>query len=195
MRSSVLLLLAALWLATAGAGAARADDDEDNPHEKMVRSKTVCLDCHTKLPKADEHAADYFLVDAPSETCLGCHSETEHAGVREHAGKDAGALPGDENGKIACFTCHDPHPPGTVEGRGVHKSTVNAETRAFLAARTLPRSAERREPSEEFGALLRTPDAVEGCRLCHAEAGSDEETKRWRERTLWSERMRVLPSY
>ncbi len=39
-------------------GVARGDEDEDNPHEKMVRSKSVCVDCHTKVPKAGEHAAD-----------------------------------------------------------------------------------------------------------------------------------------
>lgn len=193
MRSSALRLLAVLWLVAALVGAARADEDEDNPHEKMTRSKTVCLDCHTKLPKAGEHAADYFLVDAPSENCLGCHSEIEHAGVPEHAGKDAGTLPGDENGKIACFTCHDPHPAGTVEGRTVHTSTVNDATRAFLASRALPSSAERREPSEEFGALLRSANAEQGCRDCHA--SHKESPSSWRERTLWSERLPVLPSY
>jgi hypothetical protein len=186
------MLLAAAMLRVVVAPGAYAADDEDNPHEEMTRSKSVCIDCHTRLPKAGEHAPDYFLVDAPSESCLGCHGEREHAGVSEHAGKDAAPLPGDEDGKIACFTCHDPHPAGTLEGRTVYKSTVSAATRAFIAARTLPASVERREPSETFGGLLRAPFGDEGCAVCH---GSWNEPSSWRERASWSERVRVLPRY
>lgn len=191
MRSSArtALVVVVLSLLTTGAARGGDDQDEDNPHEKMLRSKSVCIDCHTRVPKADEHAADFFLVDAPSENCLGCHSETEHAGVKEHVGKDPGTLPADENGKIACFTCHDPHPEGVLPGRTVYKSTVSANTRAFLAARTWPPSVEQRSPSEAFGALLRTPMVEEGCPVCHASLKESS----WKERTLWSERIRVLP--
>jgi hypothetical protein len=188
MRSRVAVLLAAALLQLVVAARARAADDEDNPHEEMTRSKSACIDCHTRLPKPGEHAPDYFLVDAPSETCLGCHGEYEHAGVSEHAGKDAAPLPGDEHGKIACFTCHDPHPGGTLEGRTVHKSMVSEPTRAFIAGRTLPASVERREPSEAFGALLRSPFGDQGCPVCH-------DPSSWKERASWSERVRVLPRY
>src|SRR6185436_15250644 len=143
--------------------------------------------------KAEEHAADYFLVDTPSETCLGCHSESEHTGVLEHVGKDvpkdAATLPVDEHGKIACFTCHDPHPQGVLPGRTVYKSAASPTTRAFIAARSWPSSVERREPSEAFGGLLRAPMAEEGCVVCH---GSVQD-RPWRERTTWSEAIRVLP--
>jgi len=193
MRSSAVAVLATLVLLLLGPGVARGagkHSDEDNPHEKMIRSKGACIDCHTKVPKADEHAADYFLVDTPSESCLGCHSETEHPGVAEHAGKDAPqALPADENGKIACFTCHDPHPAGVLPGRTVYKSAPNPTTRAFVAARSFPPSVERREPSEALGALLRAPMAESGCVVCH----KDVQDRPWRERTTWSEAIRVLP--
>jgi hypothetical protein len=190
MRSSARAALLVVVLVLLTPSMARGGEkDEDNPHEKMLRSKSVCVDCHTRVPKADEHAPDYFLVDAPSESCLGCHSETEHAGVKEHVGKDPGPLPADENGKIACFTCHDPHPEGVLPGRRVYKSTVSAHTRAFLAGRTWPPSVEQRDPSEAFGALLRTPVAEEGCPACHASLKESS----WKERTLWSERIRVLP--
>ncbi len=189
MRSSARVALLVAFLVMLTPSRARGDEkDEDNPHEKMLRSKSVCVDCHTRVPKADEHAPDYFLVDAPSENCLGCHSETEHAGVKEHVGKDPGTLPADENGKIACFTCHDPHPEGALPGRSVYKSTVSANTRAFLAARTWSPSIEQRSPSEAFGALLRTPMA-DGCPVCHASLKESS----WKERTLWSERLHVLP--
>ncbi len=186
----LLLLVVLLGLAPAVARAAAPEEDEDNPHEKMVHSKAACIDCHTRLPKAGEHAADYFLVDAPSENCLGCHGEFEHAGVREHAGKDAAPFPGDEKGKIACFTCHDPHPEGVLEGRTVYKTEVNERTRALIAARELSPSVERREP-EEFGALLRSANG-EGCPVCHE---AQKETASWRERVLWNELIRVLPRY
>jgi hypothetical protein len=177
-----------------GIGAVRgvgAASDEDNPHEKMTRSKSVCLDCHTKVPKAGEHAPDYSLVDTPSETCLGCHGEYEHAGVHEHVGQPAEPLLGDENGKIACFTCHDPHPSGVLEGRTVYKASMSASTRALLAARTLPASVEPHQPSEALGALLRVPMGDPGCPTCHASWTESS----WREKTLWSDRIRVLPRY
>ena len=198
MRSRGALAVAAalLLVGAVGAHAAEKDKDEDNPHEKMTRSRSVCIDCHTRVPKPGEHAADYSLVDAPSENCLGCHSESEHAGARAHLGREfakeapevAAGLPLDEHGKIACFTCHDPHPAGVIEGRTVHASAVNTETRTFLAARALPAGAERLEPSAEFGALLRLPPGV-GCAGCHPATKESP----WREKTLWSERIRVLP--
>jgi hypothetical protein len=193
MRSKALLLAVVLLLGLAPVRVRGSEpDDEDNPHEKMTRNKSVCIDCHTRLPKAGEHAPDYFLVDLPSENCLGCHSEYEHAGVREHAGEEAKPLPGDEKGKIACFTCHDPHPDGVLEGRRVYKTDVNERTRALIAARDLPVSVKRREPKETFGALLRLPTNGEGCHACHA---SQKESASWRERLPWNEFIRVLPRY
>lgn len=194
MKSRTLLLLGVLLLGLAPVGVWGGEsDDEDTPHENMTRSKTACLDCHTKLPKADEHAADYFLVDPSSEICLGCHNEHEHVGGREHIGKEAQPLPGDENGKIACFTCHDPHPEGVLEGRRVYKAEINERTKALIAARDLPASAERLEPKMKFGALLRFPVTNgEGCPDCHA---SRKEPASWRGRLLWNKFIRVLPRY
>lgn len=187
-----LVMLAALLLGVLAGRGGAADKDEDNPHEKMVRSKSVCVECHTKVPKVGEHAPDYFLVDTPSEHCLGCHDETEHVGAREHLGKDAAPLPGDEHGKIACFTCHDPHPEGVLEGRKVHRAGLNEPTKRFIAARELPAKVERRETEDEIGALLRLPMAGgEGCRECHA--AKEEES--WRKTLLPGHFMRVLPRY
>jgi hypothetical protein len=189
MRSSALVIAFLALTLAVGAGAARGDDD---PHEKMIRSTGACIECHTRVPKPDEHAADYFLVDPPSETCLGCHSESEHTGVLEHVGKDLPegvALPADENGKIACMTCHDPHPQGVLPGRTVHKSEASAGTRAFIATRSWPASVERRDPSEAFGGLLRAPMGQRECSICHASVRE----RPWRETTTWSEAVRVLP--
>lgn len=193
----VLLLLLAAFVLGAGVGGAVAadkDKDEDNPHETMARSKgkAVCVECHTKVPKAGEHAPDYFLVDAPSEHCLGCHDENEHVGVPEHLGKDAAPLPADEHGKIACFSCHDPHPDGVLEGRKVHRAGLNEPTKRFIAARNLPAGVELRESEEELGALLRFPMANgEGCRQCHAA----KEEALWKTKLLPGSFIRVLPHH
>lgn len=193
-RWTLLVVFAACFLAVGAVVARAADDekDEDNPHEKMVRSKSVCVECHTKVPKVGEHAPDYFLVDTPSEHCLGCHDENEHVGVPEHLGKDAAPLPADEKGKIACFTCHDPHPDGVLAGRKVHRAGLNDSTKRFITARDLPAGVELRESEEELGALLRFPMAEgEGCRQCHVA----KEEEPWRQNLLPGHFMRVLPHY
>jgi hypothetical protein len=190
--SRVLLVLVAALLLAVGSGGVRAADDEkdeDNPHEKMVRSKAACLECHSKVPNVGDHAADYFLVDTPSEHCLGCHDENEHVGVQLHLGKEAAPLPADEKGKIACFTCHDPHPQGVLAGRTVHRAGLNEATQRFLAARTLPAGVTLRKSEDELGALLRYSMADgEGCRQCHV---AKEES--WRSNLLPSHFMRVWP--
>lgn len=70
------------------------EEEEENPHTEMVEDEFVCLDCHTDIPKEGETSATYFLVDKPSENCLGCHDETQHAGAKEHDGQKAEHLPG-----------------------------------------------------------------------------------------------------
>ena len=180
--------IAALLMLCAATAVGAGGDSEDNPHQKMVKDKTVCLDCHTKVPKADEHAPNYFLVDAPSDTCLGCHSEREHPGVHEHAGKSAGSLPGDEKGAIACFTCHDPHPSGVIPGRSVHATEATGATRALAAMRTLPKLTEARGKPPAYGALLRLPTG-EVCVTCHGGVRDDKHL--WREKLLWDKFLRV----
>ena len=169
-----------------------AAGDDENPHERMIKNKAVCIDCHTRLVKPGEHAPDYFLVDAPSENCLGCHDEHEHAGVLEHVGKEAPPpWPGDEKGKIACFTCHDPHPEGVIEGRRVYSSDVGPRTRALDAARAHRGAAATTEEATRFGALLRfSATNGEGCLSCH-DVRSDG--KNWREKALWDKFRSVLP--
>ncbi|MEE9252862.1 MAG: hypothetical protein V3U74_05885 [Thermodesulfobacteriota bacterium] len=114
------------------------DGDEENPHKEMTEDQFVCLECHTKVPKETESSPDYFLVDLPSENCLGCHSEMPHPGVREHEGKEASPLPGDENGKVACFSCHDPHPGGVLKGRVVYKAELDERNKRFIKFVVLP---------------------------------------------------------
>ena len=114
------------------------EDEEENPHTGMVDDNFVCLDCHTEVPKEGQKSPTYFLVDEPSENCLGCHDETTHPGSKEHIGQNAKPLPGDQNGKIACFTCHDPHPDGVIKGRKVYDTDYSKRSMDFLKIIVVP---------------------------------------------------------
>jgi hypothetical protein len=190
VETPIAVALAAL-LALAPAVALAADDDE-TPLARMIMDKSVCTDCHTRVVKPGEHAPDYFLSYEPSATCLGCHQEHEHVGVLEHADEDARTpWPGDENGKIACFTCHDPHPEGVIEGRRVYRADVGARTGMHGAARPQRGDAARTEEESRFGALLRFSTAAgEGCLSCH-DVRTDGKT--WRQRALSDKFRSVLP--
>ncbi len=168
-RALVAVVLAFAWALAPGAAFAEGEDVDVSPHARMVDDQSVCVECHTRVPPAGEHARDYLLDAAPSAVCVTCHSEFEHAGTKQHLGKDAGGHLGDENGKIACFTCHDPHPQGVIAGRTVYKADVTARTQALVGAQELPKGTELRAPSARLGALLRYPTRDdEVCRTCHA---------------------------
>lgn len=146
------------------------EEEEENPHTGMVDDEFVCLDCHTEVPKEGMKSPTYFLVDEPSENCLGCHDETTHPGSKEHEGQDAKPLPGDQSGKIACFTCHDPHPEGVIKGRKVYGTDYNQRSMDFLRIIVAP------ELKEELGMNIELdPDKViylrepmnKICSTCH----------------------------
>lgn len=146
------------------------EEEEENPHTGMVDDEFVCLDCHTEVPKDGMKSPTYFLVDEPSEICLGCHDETTHPGSKEHIGLDAKPLPGDQSRKIACFTCHDPHPEGVIKGRKVYSAELDKRSMDFLRIITAP------ELREELGMEIELDPAKEVylrdpvnklCRTCH----------------------------
>lgn len=115
-----LALLLALALA---APAARADEDDTNPH-------------HMTSPDDEEgcgfcHEEDMSLSSSLLDTCLTCHSITEHSGSQEHlhanaaqvarvvptpikAGADP-TLPLTPEGTMWCGTCHLYHDPQVNE--------------------------------------------------------------------------------
>jgi len=146
------------------------EDEEENPHTSMVDDEFVCLDCHTEVPKEGQTSPTYFLVDAPSENCLGCHDETTHPGSKLHLGQDAKPLPGDENGKIACFSCHDPHPEGVIKGRTVYNSEMTDRQLQFIEMIVIPGLKEElgtnAKVETEKEVLLREP-FNKICATCH----------------------------
>ena len=161
------------------------EEDEENPHIEMVEDEFVCLDCHTDVPKKGETSPTYFLVDKPSENCLGCHDETQHAGSKEHDGQKAEHLPADENGNIACFTCHDPHPQGVIEGRTVYDAMLNERSKKYIEVIVAP------ELSEQLGyeVTVEPPDSEvylrepvnKLCVMCH----ESPINKNWRNHPPW----------
>ncbi|HET8542578.1 MAG TPA: cytochrome c3 family protein [Anaeromyxobacter sp.] len=75
-----------------------------DPHD--YRGKPLCQRCH--LP-------DLKLVEAPDALCAGCHhfAHGNHP-VNVVQKAPAGDLPLEPGGKVACYTCHDPHRKGKV---------------------------------------------------------------------------------
>lgn len=161
------------------------EEEEENPHIEMVDDEFVCLDCHTDIPKEGETSPTYFLVDEPSENCLGCHDEALHAGVSEHDGQKAEPLPGDENGDITCFTCHDPHPGGVIEGRMVYDAELSDRSKKFIEFVVVPSLKEElgQEIKPEFGVtevyLRERSNKI--CKTCH-EAPINQQ---WRQYPQW----------
>ncbi|MEQ9618415.1 MAG: hypothetical protein RIG61_04495 [Deltaproteobacteria bacterium] len=146
------------------------EEEEENPHAEMVDDEFVCLDCHTEVPKEGMTSPTYFLVDAPSENCLGCHDETTHPGSELHLGEEAKPLPGDENDGIACFTCHDPHPEGVIKGRTVYDAELTEREMKFIRLIVSPSLKEELKTDVEIEAkkevLLREPFG-KACITCH----------------------------
>lgn len=179
-----LILIIIMILASPLLFLSHAEEEEENPHIEMVDDQFVCLECHTDIPKEGQTSPTYFLVDDPSENCLGCHEETQHPGTKEHEGQKADPLPGDEKGEIACFTCHDPHPQGVIKGRTVYNTEIAESNRKFIRLVVTPGLKERlgREVKieTEIEVYLREP-ADKICISCH------ETTKKtnWRKYTLW----------
>lgn len=162
-----------------------ADDDEENPHTGMVEDEFVCLECHTDIPKEGETSPTFFLVDDPSEHCLGCHDETRHPGTIEHQGQNAEPMLGDENGEIACFTCHDPHPEGVLKDRNVYRPVTNEYNEKFIKVVVAPGVKEKVKNeiriNENKDVYLReSTDKL--CITCH----EDNKKSDWRKHSLWN---------
>lgn len=143
---------------------------EESPHSAMEenpKDESNCLFCHSELPRAGEKAPNYMLNFQPSEACVACHSETQHVGSKEHlqymVPKES-SLPGDENNKVACFSCHDPHPQGIVEGRVVHEADLGQHEKDFITQVVIPERGGKIALSGKKKVLLRLP--LEDSKLC-----------------------------
>ena len=118
-----LLLLFCLAPSPMVADDAGEDADDSNPHRMSgPDDEESCDFCHEE---------DMSLSQSPLDTCLTCHSLTEHSGAAEHVRANAAAvararptpleadeeppLPLTEEGTIWCGTCHLFHDPRVNE--------------------------------------------------------------------------------
>jgi hypothetical protein len=143
---------------------------QESPHaamEQNPKDENNCLFCHSELPKAGEKAPKYLLNFEPSETCIACHSASQHVGSKEHLEytvPQTSDLPGDENNKVACFSCHDPHPQGIIEGRTVYEVDRGKREEDFITQVVIPDRGGKIALPEKAKGLLRLP--LEDNKLC-----------------------------
>jgi hypothetical protein len=143
---------------------------QESPHaamEQNPKDQGNCLVCHSEVPKPGEKAPNYLLNFKPSETCLLCHSASQHVGSKEHLQypiPQSGSLPGDENNKIACFSCHDPHPQGIIEGRVVYGADLGKHEKDFITQVLIPEKGGEIALPKRKEVLLRLP--VQDNKLC-----------------------------
>jgi len=111
----------------------KADVKGYNPHEHQIKDGKIvddrCIFCHSKVPdpKAKIIPGEYQLRRKLSLLCIGCHLLTPHSGAFEHLEKPKDRVleamkesekkygiifPLDEEGRMTCATCHNPHEKG-----------------------------------------------------------------------------------
>lgn len=150
-------------------------NSQESPHSAMeanTKDEDNCLVCHSKVPKEGEKNPKYLLNSEPSQVCLTCHSETQHVGSKKHLdymNPKESNLPGDENNKIACFTCHDPHPQGIIKGRVVYEADLGIREEDLIKELALSRKETKLHLTKGTKVLLRLPLGENKlCKTCHA---------------------------
>jgi hypothetical protein len=143
---------------------------QESPHSAMEESpkdEGNCLFCHSELPKEGEETPNYLLNFEPSEACIACHSESQHVGSKEHLQyliPQSSNLPGDEKNKVACFSCHDPHPQGIIKGRVVYDVDREKHEKDFITQVVIPERGGKIALPEKTKVRLRLP--IEDNKLC-----------------------------
>lgn len=168
--------------------------DRFNPHaamEQAASSDEACEHCHLERPQPGGESA--LKVSGPN-TCLGCHTSTEHAGSEAHMveapkwaaqGAAKNGLPLDGDGAIVCITCHDPHPPAALGrkpdprlGGALFPSRWVAEVLApELAGRGEAIRADAAPILEEPGYLRMSLGDGALCTACHTGSWGGRATK------------------
>lgn len=105
-----------------------------NPHDQMDPSGQVyekkCLYCHAAVPAAGATTAEMRFTDALTALCVSCHQVGAHPGVdhllpmparmlatlAEYEEQRMVRLPLEDDRKVTCSTCHNPHERGLLKG-------------------------------------------------------------------------------
>lgn len=151
--------------------------ERTDPHHPVTRRDTTsptCSVCHTVAPKPGATVEKSRLRLTPDETCSAtCHQGTIHSGVPEHLGvvvppemlaklPPTFALPDD--GKIACYTCHEVH----GDGAAAAPRTPGRLALGLRAYNGNPTTWPGEEPTSEHPTLLALPVADGSlCQACH----------------------------
>ncbi|MFQ5645785.1 MAG: cytochrome c3 family protein [bacterium] len=116
--------------------------------DKGKKVKEVCRLCHSRNP--DRKAENLYLILKPEEICVDCHPayRKKHPGGQDHfmvsltrkEKKQIGFSRGVSKNlylpfadqKMACYTCHDPHPEGVITSTDTRVREIN---RNFLRLR------------------------------------------------------------
>ncbi|MHB8764645.1 MAG: hypothetical protein ACYDA8_09985 [Deferrisomatales bacterium] len=110
-----------------------------NPHRQVNDQgrvmTSVCVFCHRVVPEApdgsDFRPKDLAYFYSPVELCLSCHEPTPHPNVnhlvemspamaqklRNYEARHRVRLPLDDQGRVVCTTCHNPHDKGVLRGQ------------------------------------------------------------------------------
>jgi hypothetical protein len=91
-----------------------------------------CIYCHMEAPdpSVDEQASEMVFRLPKAKLCYGCHLKTPHLNALNHQTEPTEEirrkmrqaeiehevkLPLDDQGEIACITCHSPHQSGVID--------------------------------------------------------------------------------
>jgi len=105
-----------------------------NPHDQIDQSGQIyqkkCLYCHVTVPSVTANPDELRYTDTLTALCVSCHQTGPHPGqdhlvpmplamrqnLTEYEERRQVRLPFDEDGKVTCVTCHNPHERGLLKG-------------------------------------------------------------------------------
>jgi hypothetical protein len=130
-----------------------------DPHNQISESGEIndnkCLYCHAEMPDAKVQSySDVKLIGKLEVLCFRCHhkqskfhpinanhlrvpSEAVLANMEETENKLGVILPLDNEGKISCPTCHNPHERGVLPSEKASAQGASEKYRLRLAAKNL----------------------------------------------------------
>lgn len=159
--------------------------DPHHPNQARNIDSPTCAACHTRTPADGAIPTQANLRYALQETCTTCHQGAVHTGLDAHLGKvvppeRASKLPASitltEDGRVACWTCHEVHDGSDATQRPVSPFIAGLRARnadedwSGHVTPAIEWPGESTKP--EHPPLLALPVADGSlCRACHGNGG------------------------